>query len=79
VDFVPFCPVGLRAGFAPQAGTLPKDKTDKQYKQKQTPVNGFIVPNDILERVIRTWIVSVECACYIQSGRMARGERNLTK
>ena len=79
MDFAPFCPVVLRAGFAPQAGTQPKDKTDKQYKQKRTPVNGFILPNDILERVIRTLIVSVECACYIQSGRMARGQGNLNK
>jgi hypothetical protein len=36
---------------------------------------GFIVPNDILERAVRTFIVSSECACYIQSGagRAARG------
>src|SRR6516164_6749767 len=71
--FAPFCPALLPARFATQAGALPRDKVNKP-KQKRTPVNGFIVPNDILERVDRTLIVSVECACYIQSGRMARPE-----
>jgi beta-N-acetylhexosaminidase len=34
--------------------------------------NGFILPNDILERADCTWIVSVECACYIQSKHRAQ-------
>jgi hypothetical protein len=39
-------------------------------------VDVFIVSNDILELVDRTFIVSIECACYIQSGRRASGQGN---
>jgi len=41
--------------------------------------DGFIVPNDILERAVRTFIVHRQCACYTQLGRKASGQGNFPK
>jgi hypothetical protein len=37
---------------------------------------GFIVSNDILERVVCTLIVSQKCACYIQLRHRRNGRGN---
>ncbi len=40
---------------------------------------GFIASNDILERAVRSFIVSKECACYIQSRQRAGGWETIGK
>src|SRR5271169_2296166 len=66
-----FCAPDAGAG-KPAASTNPSNRVfvvDRIPRVFPNVTNGFIVPNDILERAVRTFIVSVECACYIQSGR----------